>query len=381
MLRLLLSILLVTISGSALAASVAPSVVEHNVVYYEEGRFGGWPANYGMWIWDDEILVGYSKGWYKDLGERHHIDRERPEEFWHARSLDGGKTWSHEHPAEKGDLIPEGAALHGTEKPGQKIPPTTDCPGGIDFTHPDFAFTFRMNNIQGGISRFYYSYDRGKDWEGPFNLPNFGSPGTAARTDFIVHDKHDATFFITVAKANAEEGRVIAVRTKDGCKTWEKLGDVGPEPEIGFSIMPSSVQLDDGTLLTATRRRLNEYRWNDLYRSLDGGKTWHFMNRPVRDAGIGNPPAMNKLQDGRLCITYGFRAEPFSICAVFSEDDGVTWSEPFVLRDDGLSRDVGYVRTVQREDGKLLTTYYFCGGDVPGPERYIGATLWDPGKP
>ena len=98
-----------------------PKVVEHVTVCREPGRFGGWPANHGIWSWDNEILVGFSWGYYKDLGDRHHIDREKPEEHLLARSLDGGQTWTVENPAEKGMLIPEGEARHGTELPN--LPP------------------------------------------------------------------------------------------------------------------------------------------------------------------------------------------------------------------------------------------------------------------
>ena len=37
-------------------------------VYAEPGRFGGWPANHGVWSWGNEILAGFSRGYYKDLG-------------------------------------------------------------------------------------------------------------------------------------------------------------------------------------------------------------------------------------------------------------------------------------------------------------------------
>ena len=29
-------------------------------VYREPGRFAGWPANYGIWCWGDEIVVGFT---------------------------------------------------------------------------------------------------------------------------------------------------------------------------------------------------------------------------------------------------------------------------------------------------------------------------------
>ena len=44
--------------------------------------------------------------------------------------------------------------------------------------------------------------------------------------------------------------------------------------------------------------------------------------------GVGNPPAMIELRDGRICLLYGYRAEPYSIRAVLSGDRGRTWSEP-----------------------------------------------------
>jgi len=85
---------------------------------------------------------------------------------------------------------------------------------------------------------------------------------------------------------------------------------------------------------------------------------------------------MIKLQDGRLCLTYGYRDVPYGIRAKLSEDDGETWGEEIILRDDGGNYDLGYPRTVQRSDGKIVTLYYF--NDHPEGERYIAATIWEP---
>jgi len=353
--------------------------VQHVKVYYEAGRFGGWPANHGVWSWGNEILVGYSRGYYRDLGPtRHHIDREKPEEFWLARSVNGGTTWTSEHPAEKGHLIPRGEFLHGTETPGQTLPPIVDLREPMDFTHPDFVLTFRMENIDGGISRFEYSYDRGKTWSGPYRLPNFGTPGTAARTDYIVNGRRDAFIFITVGKENGREGRPLCARTLDGGLTWQRVSWIGPEP-TGFAIMPSTVRLSETELLTTLRRREGTFRWISAWRSRDNAKTWTQEKDPVEYLGEGNPPMLNRLQDGRLCLTYGFRAYPYSIRARLSADNGKTWGPQIILRDDGTDRDIGYVRSVQRPDGKVVTIYYI-NDEETGPERYIGATIWDPDK-
>ena len=96
--------------------------------------------------------------------------------------------------------------------------------------------------------------------------------------------------------------------------------------------------------------------WIDLYASDDDGATWTFLTRPVPDTGSGgNPPTLTKLQDGRLCLTYGYRAQPFGIRARLSSDEGMTWDQEIILRDDGGSHDLGYPRTVQRPDGTIVT--------------------------
>ncbi len=356
---------------------MAPAdAVQHNKVYFEKDMFGGWPANHGIWIWDNEILVGFGMGYYKDQGERHHIDREKPEIHMLARSLDGGETWELEDPGEKGYLLTEGGYLHGVTRPGVTLPELMESEGGIDFTHPDLALTVRTNSIHAGIGRIFYSYDRGDTWKGPYRLPDFDSPGIAPRTDYIVDSKDECTLFITAAKENGKEGRPLCVRTTDGGKTWNLLSWIGPEPE-DFSIMPASVRLSETEILVTVRMREGPERWIGTYLSMDNGESWEYLGKAVPNVGTGNPPAMIQLEDGRICLVYGFRAEPFSIRATLSSDNGRSWGDEIVLRDDGASTDIGYVRAVQRPDGKVVAVYYFTD-EASGPERYIGATIWTP---
>lgn len=375
--RCFLPLALVLFGPCSSVETQAADTMKQVTVFKEDGRFGGWPANFGIWSWDNEILVGFARGWYKNLGNRHHIDRDRPEEHLFARSLDGGETWVIENPSEKGYLIPQGGSLHGIQPPWLEAPPATDCPGGVNFTHPDFAMTLRMNDVDAGQCRFFVSYDRGHNWQGPWNLPHFGNQGTAARTDYIVEDQDSCLMFSTASKADGDEGRPFCARTDDGGKTWEWVSWIMEEP-TGFGIMPSTVRLGDNELLSIIRRREPGKRWNEAYYSADNGKTWTFRSNPVESLGEGNPASAIRLKDGRILTTNGNRQEPFNIEARISADNGVTWGEPIVLRGNGGGRDIGYPRTIQRPDGMVVTTYYWH--DDPNTERYIGGTIWDPSK-
>lgn len=363
--------------------------VQHVTIYREAGRYAGWPANYGIWSWGDEIVVGFTLGHHRSDGGFHARDRERPFVGMQARSLDGGETWEAQATPCR---APGGRGLSADEHMrhdlgvGQVLDVAdapVDCPGGIRFTHLDFALMCARSGLRAGArSWFYVSHDRCRSWEGPFRLPMFDQTGIAARTDYLVDGPETCTLFLTAAKPDGEEGRVFCARTMDGGKRFGFVSWIGPEPE-GFAIMPASVRLSESRILVAVRCRegkrnlKTEGNWIDLYASDDEGATWDYVGRPVPDTGVGgNPPAMIRLRDGRLCLTYGYRDAPFKMCARLSEDGGATWGREMILRDDGGNHDVGYPRTVQQADGRVVTVYYF--NDHADGERYIAATIWEP---
>jgi hypothetical protein len=253
---------------------------------------------------------------------------------------------------------------------------TKPYPGATDFTNRDFIMTFRMGDIHSGPSWFFTSTNRGHAWEGPFTFPDLGLKGIAARTDYLVLGRQELLVFLSGAKTNGREGRPFAARTGDGGRTFEFLSWIGPEPPEGFVIMPSTVRLDDGTIVAATRRQVPGGRGIDIHASRDQGRTWEMITTAVEDTGRGNPPSMVRLRDGRLALTYGVRAEPYGMRAKLSADGGRTWGRELVLRADAADWDLGYPRTVQRADSKLVTVYYY--NDRYAPERYIAATIWDP---
>jgi hypothetical protein len=146
--------------------------------------------------------------------------------------------------------------------------------------------------------------------------------------------------------------------------------------------MPSTLRLKNDSLLSIIRRRGRfedgERWWLEAFLSPSEGQSWYMLDKP-KLPNKGNPAHMIRLHDGRIALTYGWRDQPYGVRAILSSDEGVTWSNELTLRDDGQDWDVGYPRTVQRADGKCVTAYYF--NDKNGKERYIAATIWDPGAP
>jgi hypothetical protein len=363
--------------------------MQHVTVYREPGRYGGWPANYGIWAWEDEVVASFILGYYKENVPFHARDKDRPFVTMQARSLDGGESWRLQPfpgrtPGGRGLSADEhmnpdlwvANLLNGEEGP-------QPSPGGIDFSHPDFALMCARTGLRAGArSWFYVSYDRCHSWQGPYWLPDFGQTGIAARTDYLVDGPHSCTLFLTAAKPDGQEGRVFCARTTDGGQSFHFVAWVTPEP-AGYTIMPASLRLASGRILTAVRCNsvtdtVSSPRcWIDLYASDDDGASWQHLSEPVPDAGRGgNPPTLTQLQDGRLCLTYGFRNPPFGIYALLSADGGATWSEPLALREGAGNHDIGYPRTVQLASGSMVTVYYY--NDDPEQERYIAATLWQP---
>ena len=331
---------------------------QHRFVYKESGQFAGWPANGGIWHWGDEILVRFQIGTYtENSGGGHAISRDEPSRQVLARSLDGGETWQ-----------PEEIEVHPTESTS------------IDFAHSDFA-------MQCNGSKFRISYDRGKTWIGDYDLPDIGKKLTS-RTDYLVNSAGDCHLFLSAKEDRVQAGirdRAFCARTTTGSESIEFVGWMTHNIEVR-SVMPSTVRLSETHLVTALRRRYDTEQdgtrlsrnWIEICHSTDNGETWSFLSEAAdTDGGAGkngNPPSMVRLTDGRLCVTYGYRSTPFGIRAKFSEDNGKSWGDEIYLRDDGRNWDLGYTRTIQRTDDKLVTLYYYT--TVENPEQHIAATIW-----
>jgi len=356
--------------------------IEHVTVYYQGGRFAGWPANNGIWSWGDEILVGFVESAYMDTEGFHTYDRTTARNKY-ARSQDGGQTWTIESAYELGQTgwafdndLPDDIA----EEPSIMEEPVED------FTNPDFIMTWMRYNYHNGPSIFYYSNDRGHHWYGPYQYPDLDTHGIGTRTDYLVNGPQEMSAFHNAAKENGREGRVLHARTTDGGVTWERVSWLGPEPD-GFEIMPSTLRLSDNELLTVLRVRETEpvRDYVKAFRSLDNGETWSVDTAPVNDTGhYGAPPSMVHLDDGRLAVAYAYRSMYGSRIAMrISSDNGTSWGHEIPVRyGDGANADIGYPQMVKREDGKLVIVYYWNHTlrDDTTPYRYIAASIVDPAQ-
>ncbi|MEM7144262.1 MAG: sialidase family protein [Verrucomicrobiota bacterium] len=356
---------------------------QHIVVYQEDGKFAGWPANNGAWIFEgDEMLVGFTRGDYELNEKTHNIGGNQ--KSWLARSTDGGQSWEAFDPENYvGDLGPKPKCLPLAEP--------------INFTHLKFALRMVGTAYHGAKDpngHFFYTYDGGVTWNGPHRFGELHkSPDLdtaklrelTPRTDYVVTGQHEALLMLSSRKTGKfASDRIFCARTSDGGQSFDFLSWIVPIDDPARAVMPETFQLDDGTLVTAMRRREKikggEKNWVDAYVSKDSGASWQFMAK-VGDAGTsnGNPPAIAATADGRLCAVFGERDEG-KMLAAYSSDGGKTWGKPIVLRDDfgsedNQTNDLGYPRLLRRSDGKMVALYYYS---TPDCLHHIAATIWSP---
>jgi hypothetical protein len=351
------------------------SDVEHLVVRYEKGEFAAWPANNGLWSWKNgkEILVGYTAGPYV-MQSGHKVTH--PKNAF-ARSRDGGRTW-HSFSVENIASENINPALLSVR---------------INFSHPDFAIRVRGVGYHGNaISApcFYYSYDKGETWSGPFlfngldEMEQIKGMKMTPRTDYLVTGKNECLVFFS-GSVDAWLDKTFVLESSDGGLTFTFKSWIVPPSDPFRAVMPQTIFLAGDTLLSVQRRRhippSNQPCWIEAYQSTDGGDSWSSLSR-IAETGEGNsngnPPALTRLKSGELCVVYGNRSLRKLLCRI-SKDSGKTWGDEIIIRDDfnfdgkGFA-DFGYPRVVQREDGKIVAIYYFATKERP--EQHIACSIF-----
>ncbi|MGE3316779.1 MAG: sialidase family protein [Planctomycetaceae bacterium] len=383
--RLSLGWILALMLPAAMVHADESSTVEHTIAAIAKDRFHGWPANNGVWQWGDEILVGFTQGDFVIKGGHNIAGRE---DSLLSRSTDGGRTWTMFDPS--GFLDDQHPQFVGERKS------VLDQP--IDFSNAGLALRIFSDGYHGNADTaggFFYSLDRGANWHGPYALngltkhPELQGQHISARTDYLVQDRNRCLVFFSSHPPKERRNRVGCMQTVDGGRSFEFLSWVTPSTKFN-SVMSQTVQFDDREFVLTYRKIDREGKEPDsieAFRSADGCRTWEYLSTVKVMKTHSNPPALVKLRDGRLCCAYGDR-HASEIRARYSDDKGRTWGPELVIRDDfkpldqdpdsqkrGLA-DLGYVRLVQRSDGRLVAMYYWA--TAQNPQQHIAVSIWKP---
>jgi hypothetical protein len=123
--------------------------------------------------------------------------------------------------------------------------------------------------------------------------------------------------------------------------------------------------------------------------SVDDGRTWS-RPRPLTYY-MEVPGHIMQLKDGRILATYGVRHYPMGAQAIVSKDQGRTWDKEsnFMLAWQGTFAwnmprghlhpyPNGHPYSAQREDGKIISSYYRTGDPADYRSTLVEAVIWDP---
>ncbi len=228
------------------------------------------------------------------------------------------------------------------------------------------------------------SRDGGSNWgdfiRTPVNSPH--GPNILNENEIIYMGKQ-----WDVDPNDQRSGGIQVYKSNNNIIQWEYLGDIPlPEDTLNYNFYePYVVKLKSGKLLgviryqyfglgatkSQTNIKLPEFteQQKELFRnekyhdpglfiteSNDNGKTWT-MAKPLPNA-TGVPGHLLEHSSGAVICCFSYREKPYGIRCIISYDGGQTWSSDYIIRDDGVSIDLGYPSSVELADGRILTVYY-----------------------
>lgn len=201
--------------------------------------FQGWPANNGVWIWEDgEILVGFTRGRFHFNPDGHNI-APPPHENMLDRSLDGGHTWN--------VIQPEGFIWTGRGDTTRVALKKLTRP--LNFLDSNFAMRIIGTGYHGSDvpeGGFLFSYDQGNTWEGPFAIQGFADEvelkdkHITSRTRYLPESNSTALMFFSAREISGLTGtdRVFTARTTDGGLSFNFVGWIADDSSRTFNRTP-----------------------------------------------------------------------------------------------------------------------------------------------
>jgi hypothetical protein len=228
------------------------------------------------------------------------------------------------------------------------------------------------------------SGDGGRTWTGAHSFP----AGDAGWTELIpfgdiwagadgkLHAScYQGEFGAPAASTRITRWRSWHLRSDDDGATWQRISLIGPRHNE-TDLFP----LGKKKWLAAARF---EHHAVDLFSSDDDGATWQGPRR-VTSIGDGKSAGevnghLNRLQDGRILLSYGVRtAGKQGVCAKVSGDGGRTWTAP--MRIARCTGDCGYPSSVQLPSGSIVTAWYAARSPLHDG-YHMGATVWEAPAP
>lgn len=229
----------------------------------------------------------------------------------------------------------------------ENMPQTEECFNYINSVSPenekrDLGVNFRISN------------DFGKSWSRIYKSPISSPHGPTVLLDGTVlwvgriQGIHN---HIEAHKINTETGEMTLIGDME-IYNYEEFKDT-------YFYEPHAIQLPDGRIICHLRVENKNETLFTLYQSVscDGGVTWSKPVQIVRDDS-GAPGHLFMHSSGTLISTFSHRSKPYGIWAVFSTDNGKTWSEESIIFEGKDTDDLGYPSTIELDDGSMITAFY-----------------------
>lgn len=222
-----------------------------------------------------------------------------------------------------------------------------------------------------------YSYDGGYTWEKILlRMPDGGAEHSGP---FTLSNGSLACFGYEKDKSGLQKW---FYRSEDRGKTWHRMGHIPcinrtlsnfPWRLCRWQEIPAPCVNENSLLELGPDHFLAMFRTKDMQGYLvqsyseDGGRTWSV---PKSIGIVGKPPHLLRLANGALLCSYSHRAEPWSIRAVLSFDEGRTWERDNVITIQQWKDhpDMGYPVSMEVARNEILTVYYCSRQPLHMPE-------------
>jgi len=391
--------------------------LEHSVLHYDKATYCGHPRMVGFQDFGNgEFVVGHfhAPSKYQVYDDVRHVSYQSRAVCLFQRSMDGGKTW----PEENEQVVFDRVAFF---KHPETVMDRTGEREQYDMFEPEsMFFSQNMWELTPPPRRCFFlrSPDKGKTWEkipSVIKNPQGDKYAITRHNTPVIRMPDGKTLLASFAMAGLTgdgketEGEPAVFSSTDQGISWQfRSRPIVDLSRQGQFIYATLLLLPSGELqcymvhLSAKGYYPVEGLRNALavVSSHDHGKTWSqptvisgkgadAWKNPGQEGHMYRSPWPVLLKDGRILVLFARRRMPTGIGGIVSSDGGKTWSEEFIIRDDGKRwneakheqgdwGDLGYPVGCQLSDGTIFTAYYFNkdDGHPQGGTRYIAASTF-----